>query len=369
MPCHPYPILLKNAHLAVLPGICLMDFRPMHHLSGVQSEWENSSRQMDQAASGPSQDGAAPTESALVARQNTPTWVHETPSVYAGLPARRQPVAGGTLRAPRREAFKQNPSLAKVKWHGGQAYEIEGLPHGPSYKTKDRVGQFPRRLIGASTLTSLTRVMSRRNADSPFHKKITQRDDMNMPLSDGDIDHIRRTTNAIAALVSLEPELGRHLKVEIVTGYDAGHLNFITPIVKGRTLQSFMDSPDLSAQRREELAGSVERLAPVLRELAAHGFVHGDINAGNLMHESETGRMVLIDFEKAKEFAPGEEARLRRYFDLDMENLALLAESMRRPPSQQSVTLQFVEQISSSHFDPAAIEGYSEVESSDDEDF
>ncbi|MBN3829428.1 phosphotransferase [Burkholderia sp. Ac-20384] len=211
--------------------------------------------------------------------------------------------------------------------------------------------------------------MSRRNGDSPFYKKITRRDDPSLPLSDDDIVNIRRTTNAIAALASLQPELGRHLKVELVTGYDADYLNFVTPIVRGQTLQSLMDSPDLSAQSREELAERVERLAPVLQQLAAHGFVHGDINAGNIIYESETGHMVLIDFEKAKEFEPDEAERLGRHLGVDIENLTHLAESVRRPPSHQPVTLQFVEQISSSHFDPTAIEGYSDVESSDDEDF
>jgi tRNA A-37 threonylcarbamoyl transferase component Bud32 len=218
--------------------------------------------------------------------------------------------------------------------------------------------------------------MSRQNADSPFYKKITRRYDSSLPLSDDDIDRIRRTTNAIAALVSQQPELGAYLKVELVTGYDAHHLNFVTPIVRGQTLQSLIDSPDLSAHTRENLAERVDRLAPVLQRLAAHGFVHGDINAGNIMYEPTSGHMVLIDFEKAKQFIPEEGRGLKRQFDADMENLSHVVESMRRVPSRprQPVSLQFEEQISSANldpasadFDPASIEGYSDLESSEDD--
>lgn len=66
--------------------------------------------------------------------------------------------------------------------------------------------------------------------------------------------------------------------------------------------------------------GIVDRLAEALVALARQGRIHGDLHLGNLMHETASGRVVLLDHQRGRR-ARGADDRLR---DLARLELSLL---------------------------------------------
>jgi serine/threonine protein kinase len=94
-----------------------------------------------------------------------------------------------------------------------------------------------------------------------------------------------------------------HFAVEVLKRIEDDNRGvYLTPIVKGFSLEDYIDDPASYASRFpvQDLDSMKRQLTDAMSWLSDKGFVHGDVKLANIMYDEDHRRLVLIDFELAR---------------------------------------------------------------------
>jgi hypothetical protein len=232
-----------------------------------------------------------------------------------------------------RKVFAANPRLEKITKGGQQRYWLDGMPLARSYAVKKEGHWLASSAIGASAASSIT---SRKNPKSPFYKKLMATDKAEWPLtplSAADVKRITNTTNNIARLALSDDLLQKHLAVEVVTKVSNSQVTFITPSVPGYSLETYIGDPARDNEQIDRLISQLDELHKVMVKLAEGGHFHADITAGNIMYDTTSNAMVLIDFEKARVItanSPRSQRLSQRLLAKDIQDLGYVKRELEK---------------------------------------
>jgi|RhiMetStandDraft_4_1073278.scaffolds.fasta_scaffold465242_1 thiamine kinase-like enzyme len=93
-----------------------------------------------------------------------------------------------------------------------------------------------------------------------------------------------------------------HFSVEILKEIKDGHPTYYTPIVNGFSISQYIEAPEEYTEilPKEVARNKLKELKVAIEWLFGKGYVHGDINPGNIMYNERLNKFTLIDFEMAQ---------------------------------------------------------------------
>jgi len=221
------------------------------------------------------------------------------------LPAKTQGICDSRDLSPTDEATQRyvNPKLTTSKAGGTKTYRIDGQAVFPSYRQSTARGEPKVIASGRHQITS------RRNPHASVHVKRS--------VEPSDVDKVRQRSVILneIALKLAQPEaagIRDHLAPEVLKEITAEGLPvYYTRKINGFSLKAYFaeGSPHRDALSPVELTKLTKPLARALEWLHAQGFAHGDVNPDNIVFDTESRRLVLIDFELVRR--PDDEVPMR----------------------------------------------------------